>query len=170
MAREERVDIVKLQGYNCFACGTANPIGLNLQFYRLGNAICSDIMLGKNHEGWENMAHGGIISTLIDEVMSWAMVYFRRTFFVTRKMDMKYVRPVLIGTPLTVKGMLDGDSKGPKIKARGEIRDDEGRLLVKSAGEFAVIPHDRLSSVPGGLKKDMRLLFQRLGENEGGLD
>jgi acyl-coenzyme A thioesterase PaaI-like protein len=170
MAREERVDIVKLQGYNCFACGTANPIGLNLQFYRLGNAICSDIMLGKNHEGWENMAHGGIISTLIDEVMSWAMVYFRRTFFVTRKMDMKYVRPVLIGTPLTVKGMLDGDSKGPKIKARGEIRDDEGRLLVKSAGEFAVIPHDRLSSVPEGLKKDMRLLFQRLGENEGGLD
>lgn len=170
MVKEDRVDIVKLQGYNCFACGTENPIGLNLRFYRLGNAICSDITLGKNHEGWQNMAHGGIISTLVDEVMSWALVYFRRTFFVTRKMDIKYVRPVLIGTPLIVKGRLDDASKGSKINARGEIRDDQGRLLVKSAAEFAVISHERLSSVPEGLKKDMRSLFESLGENQGGLN
>jgi len=28
--------IPKLQGYNCFACGTANPIGLNLSFLQTG--------------------------------------------------------------------------------------------------------------------------------------
>ena len=63
--------IPKLEGYNCFACGTANPIGLNLHFYLRGGYLCSDITLGKNYEGWENMAHGGIVSTLLDEVMSW---------------------------------------------------------------------------------------------------
>ncbi len=166
MAKKERFDIVKLQGHNCFACGTENPIGLNLQFYRLGNAICSDITLGKNHEGWENMAHGGIISTLLDEVMSWAVIYFKRTFFVTRKIHMKYVRPILIGIPLTVKGRLVDAPKGPKIEVKGEIRDDEGRLLVKSTGEFAVIPHEKLSSVPEGLKKDMLSLFKGFGQWE----
>ena len=54
-------NIPKLEGTHCFACGTDNPIGLNLSFYRQGDYICSDFTLGKNHEGWENMAHGGIV-------------------------------------------------------------------------------------------------------------
>ena len=68
---EVRKIIPKLQGYNCFACGTENPIGLNLKFYVCGKYMCSDVALGKDYEGWENMAHGGIVSTLLDEVMSW---------------------------------------------------------------------------------------------------
>jgi len=40
---EKRVDIEKPEGHHCFACGTANPIGLNLKFYSLGDAVCSDI-------------------------------------------------------------------------------------------------------------------------------
>lgn len=77
---KNREPIPKLEGYNCFACGTTNPIGLNLNFYREGEYVCSDITLDKNYEGWENMAHGGIVSALLDEVMSWTVIYFRRVF------------------------------------------------------------------------------------------
>ena len=98
--------ISKVKGYHCFACGTANPIGLNLNFYRLGDTVCSDITLGRSYEGWENLVHGGIISTLLDEVMSWTIIYFKKVFFVTRKMDVKYIKPVKVGMPLTVKGKL----------------------------------------------------------------
>lgn len=160
MSEEKRVAIKKLQGHNCFACGTANPIGLHLQFYRFGDAVYSDITLGKNHEGWENMAHGGIVSTLLDEVMSWTIMYFKKTFLVTRKMEVKYIRPVLIGTPLVVKGEVMDDSKPPRIKARAEIRDDEGNLLVRSLGEFVELPMAKLSSVPEGLKEEMLSLFE----------
>ena len=159
MTVEERVKIQKPQGYHCFACGTANPIGLKLQFYRLANTVCSDITLGKNHAGWENVAHGGIVSTLLDEVMSWTIMYFKKIFLVTRKMDVKYIRPVLIGTPLVIKGEVMDDSKPPKIKARADIRDDKGNLLVKSIGEFIELPKEKLSSVPEKLKKEMLLLF-----------
>jgi acyl-coenzyme A thioesterase PaaI-like protein len=146
MSEEKRVTIKKLQGQNCFACGTANPIGLNLQFYRFGDAVYSDITLGKNHEGWENMAHGGIVSTLLDEVMSWTIMYFKKTFLVTRKMEVKYIRPVLIGTPLIIKGEVMDDSKLPRIKARAEIRDDKSNLLVRSLGEFIELPMEKLSN------------------------
>jgi len=160
MVSEELIKIPKPQGYNCFACGTANPIGLNLQFYNLGNEVCSEITLGKNHEGWENMAHGGIVSTLLDEVMSWTIMYFKKIFLVTRKMDIKYIRPVLIGTPLTVKGKVLDDSEPPKIKARAEIRDSEGHLLVRSSAEFVELPVEKLSLVPESLKEEMVALFQ----------
>ena len=159
MSEEKRVTIKKLQGHNCFACGTANPIGLNLQFYRFGDAVYSDITLGKNHEGWENVAHGGIVSTLLDEVMSWTIMYFKKIFLVTRKMEVKYIRPVLIGTPLVIRGEVMDDSNPPRIKARADIRDNEGNLLVRSLGEFVELPMEKLSSVPEGLKEEMLSLF-----------
>lgn len=161
---EERIAIPKLQGHHCFACGTANPIGLNLHFYRVGDSVCTDITLGKYHEGWQNVTHGGIISTLLDEVMSWTIMYFKKVFFVTRKMEIKYIKPVLIETPLTAKGWLIDDSEPPKIRTRAEIRDDKGSLLVRSSGEFVVLPEEKLSSVPDEQKKDMLSLFKRFPE------
>ncbi len=120
--------------------------------------------MGKYHEGWQDVAHGGIISTLLDEVMSWAIMYSKKTFVVTRKMDIKYVRNVSIGTPLTVTGRLVDDTKPPKVKARAEIRDDEGRLLVRGNGEFVVLPEERLSSVPKSFKDEMFSLFEKYGQ------
>ena len=158
---DQKVLLPKPEGHHCFACGTANPIGLNLQFYRLGGRVCADITLMRNHEGWENMAHGGIISTLLDETMAWTILYFQRTFFVTRKMGLKYVRPVLIGIPLTVCAELILPVDREKLRVKGEIRDDGGRLLVRSTGEFVLLAEERLSAVPAGLKKDMRALFDR---------
>ncbi len=162
-AEEERVEIRKPQGHYCFACGTENPIGLNLQFYRLGDAVCADITLGKYHEGWQDIAHGGIISTLLDEVMSWAIMVSKKTFLVTRKMDIKYIQNVSIGIPLTVTGRLVDDSSPPKIRAKGEIRDDQGSLLVRSNGEFVVIPQEKFSSMPASFKTQMASLFQSFG-------
>jgi acyl-coenzyme A thioesterase PaaI-like protein len=161
---DERIAIPKLQGHSCFACGTANPIGLNLHFYRSDESICTDITLGKYHEGWQNMAHGGIISTLLDEVMSWTIIYFKRTFFVTRRMEIKYIRPVLVGVPLTVKGRLTREKKEPLVGAIAEVFDGGGQLLAKAAGEFVELAKDKLELVPEELKEDMVCLFNKFGE------
>ena len=161
MAAVERIDLPKVRGHSCFACGTANPIGLNLEFYRSGDAVCADIILGKYHEGWENMAHGGIISTLLDEVMSWTILYFKRIFFVTRKMEVKYVKPVVIGTPLTVRGKLIKEKREGFVEVQAEIRDEGGKILCKAVGEFVELPAEKLALVPEGVKRDMEDLFQR---------
>jgi acyl-coenzyme A thioesterase PaaI-like protein len=162
MPERERVDIEKPQGHYCFACGTANPIGLDLHFYRLGNTVCSDITLSKYHEGWQNIAHGGIISTLLDEIMSWTVMCTKKTFFVTRKMSVKYIRNVSIEKPLKVIGMLKDDSTPPKVEARAEIRDEAGSLLVRSSGEFVLLTEENLTSVPEAFKEEMNVLFGRL--------
>jgi uncharacterized protein (TIGR00369 family) len=162
MSDDIRAEIPKLQGHTCFACGTENPIGLNLRFYRLGEAVCTDITLGKNYEGWENMAHGGILSTLLDEVMSWTILYFKRILFVTRKMEVKYIKPVLIGVPLQVRGELIKGGREDLITVKAEIR-DENKVLCKARGEFVELSMEKLSAVPDGLKRDMGELFSRFG-------
>ena len=161
---EGRIDLPKLEGHNCFACGTENRKGLNLFFYRQGESICTDITLGKDHEGWENLAHGGILSTLLDETMSWTIIFFKRVFFVTRKMEIKYIRPVLVDEPITVKGMIQDDTREPRIMVRAEICDREGHVMTTAAGEFVVLPEKRLHMVPETLKNEMKQLFARLPE------
>jgi acyl-coenzyme A thioesterase PaaI-like protein len=156
---EDRVSIPKLTGYNCFACGTANPIGLNLNFYRQGHYICSDIILGKNHEGWENMAHGGIASTLLDEIMSWSMIYFKRRFFVTRQISIKYLKPIPLYTSLTAKGMVENE-KRRLCMVKGFIQDEDHAVLARANATFALLSDKDLSMVSDKLKQDMVKLFE----------
>ena len=163
MNNEEKIMIPKPEGYNCFACGTANPIGLNLQFYCSGDSISTEIILGRYHVGWSNISHGGIISTLLDEVMSWTILYFKRVFFVTRKMEVKYIKPVFVGIPLKIKGQLaDSDKSTNKIRAKAEIRDDHGNLLARGTGEFVAINREDLTPVFDGSKKEISLMIKKL--------
>ena len=161
---EEKIPIEKVEGYSCFACGTANPIGLNLKFYRLGEYVCSDVILGKYYAGWENMAHGGIVSTLLDEVMSWTIIYFLRDFFVTRRMQIKYIRPVPLGEEILVRGkIVEPGQRG--VRAQGEILDMSQKILARASADFAFVPKERLSTVSEELKQDMERLFERLGKS-----
>ncbi len=161
---EEKIPIEKVEGYSCFACGTANPIGLNLKFYRLGEYVCSDVILGKYYAGWENMAHGGIVSTLLDEVMSWTIIYFLRDFFVTRRMQIKYIRPVPLGEEILVRGkIVEPGQRG--VRAQGEILDMSQKILARASADFAFVPKERLSTVSEELKRDMERLFERLGKS-----
>jgi acyl-CoA thioesterase FadM len=162
---ENKIRIPQLEGQTCFACGTANPIGLKLKFYRSGDAICTDIRLERYYEGWTSMAHGGIISTLLDETMSWTIIYFKRVFFVTRKMEVKFIRPILVEKPLTVRGRLLDPPDDLRIKARAEIMDKEGNVLARSTGEFVVLQEEKLSSVPEDMKKEMSALFEKFPQS-----
>ncbi len=158
---DKQIPIPKLQGHRCFACGTDNPIGLNMRFYQTGDMVCSDITLNRNHEGWENMAHGGIISTLLDEVMSWTVLYFKRAFMVTRKMDVKYIRPVPLDAPLTARGKILNETDNSRIDIRGEILDAQKKLLVRSRAEFILLAEEQLTTVPETHKQEMLDLFSQ---------
>ncbi len=153
--------IPKLDGNNCFACGGANPIGLNLSFYRHGDYVCSDIILRKNYEGWENMAHGGIVSTLLDEVMSGAVMYFGRTFSVTRTIKVKYIRPVPLERLLTVKGKFIEGQTRRLCRTRGLIQDEDKNILARAEATFAILSAKDLHLVPDAMKREMDNLFRR---------
>ena len=158
----KRVDLPKLENHNCFACGAANPIGLNLHFYYRGDSICADITLGQYYVGWENMAHGGIITALLDETMAWAVIFFKRSFFVTRKIEVKYIRPVQVGIPLNVKARIVQEKKNHRMEVLAELFDDQDRILAKGTGEFTILSKEQMVLVPESKKIEMQGLFDQL--------
>ena len=99
---------------------------------------------------------------MLDELMSWAVLYFKRKFFLTRKMQVKYIRPVIVEKPLTIKGSILDDSNSRKVKAKSELFDKQGNLLSKGSGEFILLSKEELTSVPERLKEEIFLLLEEM--------
>jgi acyl-coenzyme A thioesterase PaaI-like protein len=159
---EERILLPRIEGYDCFGCGTNNPIGLRMTFYRQGDAVCSDVVLKRHHVGWQNMAHGGIISTLLDEVMAWAVIYLKRSFSVTRRMTVRYQAPVPVEVPLTVRGSIAEECAAHTCRTAGVLLNGDGKALATGEAEFVLLGAERLTAIPAEVKREMAKLFARL--------
>ena len=99
--------------YNwCFACGEENPKGLHMQFEWI-DEVCYQAVFtaGVEHQSYNGLVHGGIISTLLDEVMG-GYVYQKtgRPAF-TARLEVRYRQPTPIGVPVTVGAVLEKQRK-----------------------------------------------------------
>jgi hypothetical protein len=51
---------------NCFACGEHSKSGLKLEFKLLeNNTLYGKFRISNHYQGYENLSHGGIISTIL---------------------------------------------------------------------------------------------------------
>ena len=151
---------------SCFACGEMNPVGLKMRFETNGNTLKSRITLSEHMCGWSRLAHGGILSTLLDEIMSWTAIHLLESLILTKNMRIEYVKPVYVGRPLLVKGWVVEHS-GPREALIGaELFDEQtDRLCARAQGEFAlfssktmrrmgIIDDDTLDDFERRFKKD----------------
>ena len=53
----------------CFCCGEKNPLGLKLKFSYSGEKLVSEAVVPKEFQGFKNLVHGGVLGTLLDEMM-----------------------------------------------------------------------------------------------------
>lgn len=56
----------------CFVCGERNPKGLQLKFtvFPQKRRIETSLTLSPEFQGWKGIVHGGIITTILDELMA----------------------------------------------------------------------------------------------------
>ena len=97
---EVSIDTVKSPTM-CFCCGKENPIGLKLDFTWNNGTARAEFTPTELHQGWAGIVHGGIISCLLDEGLTYA-TYFNGINCITAKMEIRLRRPILVGEPLTI--------------------------------------------------------------------
>jgi uncharacterized protein (TIGR00369 family) len=91
----------------CFICGANNPIGLKTRPSRdeaAGRAWLS-VVIPEEFQGWEGVAHGGIIAALLDEVCAYAVMGVSKQV-VTAELTVRYLKPVPLGREVTVTARL----------------------------------------------------------------
>lgn len=122
----------------CFGCGQQNKTGLRLKFFvDDGHTILCRVKLPRRFEGPPGHAHGGVIATLLDEAMSKANRQFG-ILAMTRHMEVEYLKPVPLGTSLTLTGR-HTRADGRKHHCEAELSSKDGAILARAKALFIAV-------------------------------
>jgi uncharacterized protein (TIGR00369 family) len=134
----------------CFGCGGANPRGMLLTFEQddAAHRIRGNFQLGAEYQGGAGFIHGGIIATVLDEVMG-KVCRFRGVRAVTAELSIEYLKPVPVDTDLVVEGY-EVEMKGRNLFLAGDIRDVSRKVLARGKGRFVIIDPKRIAKQAAG--------------------
>lgn len=126
---------------NCFACGLENPHGLGLTFYELGpDLLESHYAVPKHFEGYPGVVHGGIIASMLDEMVSRAaMIGQHNRFMMTAKIEIRFRKPVPIEQELNLLARLTRPA-GRVATATAEIQLPDGSVAAEAMATLAPMP------------------------------
>ena len=118
----------------CFVCGDKNPIGLNVPFYVKGDEVVAEYTAGRHFEGYRDILHGGILSSLLDEVMIRAVLALE-IYCVTTEIKVKFRKMVKTGDKLSLMGRLVED-RGRILTAEGKITNQHDQVVAEGEATF----------------------------------
>ncbi len=136
----------------CFVCGGGNSRGMHLTFEQDDDAkrIRGMFRVPGEYQGGAGFVHGGIIATLLDEVMA-KVNRFAEDHAVTAKLNVEYLRPVPTEADLVVEGW-ELERNGRERFRQGEIRNAAGVVLARGTGRFVEISRERLQESIASVK------------------
>jgi acyl-coenzyme A thioesterase PaaI-like protein len=129
--------------HRCFACGELNEHGLRLRLHATAEGCWTELTLDPRFQGWESVAHGGIVTTLLDEVMAWSVIG-RDTWGVTARLSISFRKPVPIGRPIRAEGWVVEDRRRMFRTAGRVIDPASGEVLAEGEGTFVAAPPEQL--------------------------
>lgn len=124
--------------HHCFGCGDQNPHGLRLKFFRRDapeGGVYTDWLPTATDEGYVGMAHGGLVSTVCDEVMAWTC-YAEEIWGMTARLSVRFRQPVLVGQAYRATGWIV-TSRGRMVDVAAAMHHREsGRLVAEATAQF----------------------------------
>ena len=117
----------------CFGCGGANPRGMQLTFEQDDEAkrIRGQFRVSADYQGGAGFVHGGIVATLLDEVMA-KVSRFREDHAVTAELTVEYLKPVPVDADLIIDGW---EVRGKGAISTAKARFGMFRVRCSRAGE-----------------------------------
>ena len=142
-------------GHYCFACSKSNPVGLKLRFFgnKHSEELVSRYIVPKEFCGFPKYSHGGILTTLVDELMAHVTYFKFGRYGITKSINVKFIRPVLIDEPIFIYSKISNSVEGKagkEVHVNAKIfsgRNSSGKLCVNSEGVLVILPDDRFKNL-----------------------
>ena len=129
---------------NCFGCSPINSSGLQLQFFTNGEKVVSWLRVPKHLSGWDHIVHGGVIATMLDEVMGWSVLHLLRKMPLTKAITVEYLKPVYVDQDVRIEGRPLQDDGDREAVMEGFLYNKDGELCSKATGNFALFTLDAM--------------------------
>lgn len=118
----------------------ATRIGLQIGgFESTGGVVSAQFTPRAEYRGFEDVLHGGIIATALDEMLSWTAILLERVVVVTAKLELRYAKPAPVPATYRLTGALE-ERRGRRLLMRGECRTVPDTVVASASGLFLVVP------------------------------
>ena len=137
MSTEEALPDLTRAG-RCFVCGKDNPLGMHLRFRHPGPGRAeTECVIPEHYSGWERITHGGILATLLDEVMAYACLS-REGNAVTAELTVRFLKPVEVGQSVHLTGRVV-ETRRRVVMTEGEILGADGQVVARGGARFLLV-------------------------------
>lgn len=124
---------------SCFVCGEKNLQGIQarLSVDKENNTSYCRLALGDQFQGWQDVVHGGILATLLDEACAYACMTATEQC-VTGEIKIRYRKPVKVGQEIELFGQLVDTSRKvwlakAQVKVDGAVHAEaEAKMFILS--------------------------------------
>ncbi len=115
----------------CFVCGNKNAVGLGVAFAINPEArtIVAAFTPSDNHQGYQGIIHGGILSSLLDEAMV-KLAYKLGIPAVTAEIIVTFKAPAAPGNELVITGKITRETKRLLL---AEAKIERGPVIIAEA-------------------------------------
>jgi uncharacterized protein (TIGR00369 family) len=144
---------------SCFVCGEANPVGLKLRFHTDGRAVHAHFTPRPEHIGFKGVVHGGIIATLLDEIMVWACAVQTKQFAFCAEMNVRFLKPARPNEEVIATSELTAN-KRRLFEAKAELRNSAGEVLATATGKYIPISNTDATAMAADFVDDPRWVFE----------
>jgi len=162
------VGAFEFEPHHCFACGELNEHGLHLQLHTDPDGSWTELALPTRFQGWDAIAHGGIVCTLLDEVMAWSVIG-RGTWGVTARLNVAFKRPIRTGQAIRAEGWVVEQHRRA-CRTAGHVIDAATReVLATGEATFVAVPNGHLERLKAryGMRRVAREPHGSSGTTEG---
>jgi uncharacterized protein (TIGR00369 family) len=132
----------RIRPHNCFACGELNEIGLHLKLNLEPERCWTELVMPRRFEGWEGIVHGGILCTILDEVMAWALVV-HDNWGVTARLSIDFRQPVTVGQSIRAEGWITEARRRIQVTAGRIVDTESGRELATAQATYVAASEAR---------------------------
>jgi uncharacterized protein (TIGR00369 family) len=127
----------------CMVCGSENPTGLKLNFRLDGDELVTEWVAEKRFQGYADILHGGMISTILDETMVNLPWKRDKAPVMSAELTVRFVRPARIGEKLEFRASCPDSSKRLML-ITGRCLGGDGSLVAEASAKCLRIKNPKL--------------------------
>ena len=133
--------------HSCFVCGESNAAGLKLRFTTDGRVVQTRFRLRPAHIGFRGVVHGGLLTTVLDEIMVWACAVPTRRFAFCAELTVRFLNPARPDDEIIATGELLANRKNRIFEAKAVLANPAGQPFAEAAGKYLPIPKNDLTGM-----------------------
>ena len=115
----------------CYVCGKDNASGFRLDFeHPQKGLLTAKVVFSKEHQGYRNLVHGGMVAMLLDEIMV-NLAWKEGIPAVTAELNVRLKKPTQVGEAVYFEGRIESE-ESRTLHTSATAKNQAGELLASA--------------------------------------